>query len=238
VALMDRWQITHFALSMVLPIRPDEAVGLLVSDVDLEKGTLRFGTRLGGADFTKGHQTFSLQFPREFDPILRACAGGRREGPLLRSRKAFHSNCASAVGSFAELSRRFDERQLSLPQDEIQAAQDRKREFRKLLHELGGVSKSSLSKEFKELLSRLGISSDTSFYSLRHSNTKGLKDANVHSLDMAYLTSHTTNGILNHYTPLDPQGAMTRYFQTIEPLITAIASRWSETESGESGDAG
>lgn len=238
VAIMDRWQVAHFALSMVLPIRPDEAVGLLVSEVDFDKGTLRFGTRLGGADFTKGHQTFSLPFPREIDPILRACTGSRGEGPLLRSRAAFQSKSGSDVGSFIELSRRFDERLLSLPQDESQNARDRKREFRKLLHEIGGVSKSSLSKEFTKLLSRIGVPPGTSFGSLRHSNTKGLKDANVHSLDMAYLTSHTTNGILNHYTPLDPHGAMARYFPTIDPLIRAIASRWSEIESGEPRDAG
>ena len=110
------------------------------------------------------------------------------------------------------MSRRFDERLLSLPQDESQTDLDRKAEFRKLLCELGGVSKSSLAKEFNRLLKQLGISCGARLYSLRHSNTKGLKDANVHSLDMAYLTSHTTNGILNQYTPLDPHAAMARYF--------------------------
>lgn len=31
VGMMDRWQLAHFALPLVLPIRPDEATGLLVS---------------------------------------------------------------------------------------------------------------------------------------------------------------------------------------------------------------
>jgi integrase len=232
VAIMDRWQLAHFALPLVLPIRPDEATGLLVSDVDFEEQMLRFGTRLGGADYTKGHQSFCLSFPSEIDPLLRACVGKRGEGPLLRSRKTFEADGAD-VGSYAELSALFDARLLSLAQDEVQNDADRKSEFRRLLYELGGVSKSSFAKDFKRLLNQLGISSDISVYSLRHSNTKGLKDAGVHSLDMAYLTSHTTSGILNHYTPLDPQGAMTRYFLAIEPLIRAIESQWAHLESLE-----
>ena len=78
---MDRWQVAQLALSMVLPMRPDEATGLLVSDVDVEKRTLRFGTRLSGADFTKGRQSFSLPFPQEFDPILRVRWSSWRRAP-------------------------------------------------------------------------------------------------------------------------------------------------------------
>jgi integrase len=233
VGFMDRWQLAHFALSLVLPIRPDEATGLLLSDVDFERRTLRIGTRIGGADFTKGRQTFCLPFPKEFGPILRACADGRSEGPLLRSRGAFDSDGDSGIGTFDELCQRLEERLLALPANTVQCDRDRKSEFRKLLRKLGGVSKSSLSREFKRVLDRVGVASGTSLYSLRHSNTKGLKDANVHPLDMAYLTSHTTNGILNVYTPLDPHGGMARYFQTIEPLIRAVASRWAEFDSGD-----
>lgn len=44
-----------------------------------------------------------------------------------------------------------------------------------------------------------------------------MKNANLPHLEMRYLTSHSTNDILNEYTPLDPVGAMRRYFDTIGP---------------------
>jgi integrase len=241
VALMDRWQLAQFALSLVLPLRPDEATGLLVSDIDFEHQMLRFGTRLAGADFTKSRQSFCLPFPTEFGPILRACIGARGEGPLLRSRAAFCATRTSGVATYSELAERFNERLLALPAETVQTDRDRKSRFRELLRELGGVSKSSLAKEFKHLLNRLGISSGASLYSLRHSNTKGLKDADIHTLDMTYLTSHKVKKfsrdaigeILYNYTPLDPHRAMSRYFGAIESLIKAIASRWAELESGD-----
>ena len=83
---MDRWQLYHLALSMVLPLRPDEAAGLLVSDVHFTESWLEFGTRLGGADFcTKGRQSFKLPFPRkEAATDSDTCISGRVAGPLLR----------------------------------------------------------------------------------------------------------------------------------------------------------
>ena len=33
----DRWQLCHLALSLVLPLRPEEACGLLVTEVDFER---------------------------------------------------------------------------------------------------------------------------------------------------------------------------------------------------------
>src|SRR5436853_7696233 len=75
--------------SIVLPLRPDEAAGLIIGDVDFEKGWLEFGERLKDCNFTKGKTAFVLPFPDELRPVLRACIGDRAEGPLLRSRRAF-----------------------------------------------------------------------------------------------------------------------------------------------------
>src|SRR5262249_2927074 len=91
--LMDAWQLCHLALFLVLPMRPGEAAGLLISDVDADEGWLKFGTRFEGNDFTKGKVSFNLPFPDELKGILQACIGGRREGPLLRSRQAFLGRC-------------------------------------------------------------------------------------------------------------------------------------------------
>jgi hypothetical protein len=65
VASMDRWQLCQLSLLLTLPLRPEEAAGLLVTDVNWANGWLAFGTRLGGADFNKGRQDFVLPFPDE-----------------------------------------------------------------------------------------------------------------------------------------------------------------------------
>lgn len=43
VELMDAWQFCTLLPSLLLPMRPDEAVGLLVDDLDLDKSELLFG---------------------------------------------------------------------------------------------------------------------------------------------------------------------------------------------------
>ncbi|HQR43660.1 MAG TPA: site-specific integrase, partial [Gemmatales bacterium] len=80
----DAWQLTHLALSFVYPLRPEEAVGLLVEEVDFSKRELRFGSRFGGDDYTKGKQSFVLPVPPELTPILSHLVNGRHHGPLLR----------------------------------------------------------------------------------------------------------------------------------------------------------
>src|SRR5215470_10787960 len=154
---MDRWQFCQIVPSVILPMRPDEAAGLLVSDVDFEKGWLEFGSRLAEVNFTKGIQSFKLPFPAELRPVLRACIGGRREGPLLRSRRAFEKSVDSSVASFEELRRLYDERLLRSPRGTVQAEHDRKLLFRGLLRELGGVSEDALAREFKKLLAAAGV---------------------------------------------------------------------------------
>ena len=40
---MDLWQLCHFAIPLVLPLRPEDYTGLLVSEVDFDQHVLRFG---------------------------------------------------------------------------------------------------------------------------------------------------------------------------------------------------
>lgn len=46
VGVMGAWELSQLALSLVLPPRPEDFSGLLVTDVDFAKGVLQFGTRL------------------------------------------------------------------------------------------------------------------------------------------------------------------------------------------------
>ncbi len=226
VGVMDRWQLCHLAPSLVLPLRPEEATGLLIGDVDFEKGWLEIGTRFGGGDFTKSRTSFKLPFPEELRPILRACIGGRAEGPLLSSRRTFESSRrARPIADLAQLAQLFERNLLQAPPGSIQAEQDRKQVFRRLLMELGGASPDRMATEFKRLLAAIGISDGATFYTLRSSVTTAMKDADLPHLEMRYLTSHTTDDILNQYAALDPVRAMSRYFDTIRPILDAIRER-------------
>jgi integrase len=223
--LMDAWQLCHLGPSLVLPLRPDEATGLLVGDVDFRRGWLEFGHRFGDANFTKEATAFRLPFPGQLGPIYRACIQGRAEGPLLRSRRAFRDPGRAAVPSPEELRRRYEELLLRQPRDGVQAAHDRKLLFRRLLRQLGGVSEDSMAREFKKVLAAAGVTNGATLYTLRGSVTTAMQGANLPHLEMRYLTSHSTNDILNVYATLDPVGAMRKYFDTIRPLLDAIADR-------------
>jgi site-specific recombinase XerD len=107
----------------------------------------------------------------------------------------------------------------------VQAEQDRKILFRRFLRRLGGVSEDSLASEFKKLLVALSLDKGISLYTLRTATTTAMLRGNVPHLELRYLTGHSTNDILNTYTSLDPTGAMQRYFDTIRPLLSAIADR-------------
>ena len=224
VERMDRWQLAHLSLSLVLPLRPDELTGLLVSEVDFENGWLVVGSRLGGDDITKEGTSFHMPFPVELRPVLSEMIGGRAEGPLLRSRRAFARSARRPIGSPRELELLYQER-LRRAGSQVQAPRDRKRMFRGLLRELGGTSVDDLAKEFKRLLRLAGLGEGRSLYTLRHSVTQAMKTAGMHELDLTYLTSHSTRGILNKYTPVDPVGAMQNYFGTVRLLVGAIADR-------------
>jgi hypothetical protein len=226
VGRMDRWQLCQLGLSLVLPLRPDEATGLLIGDVNWARGWLEFGQRLPECNFTKGKTAFVLPFPDALRPVLRGCVDGRAEGPLLRSRSASEGRRrVEHVADTAELEQRYRAGLLRQPGGAIQAAQDRKQFFRCLLRRLGGVAVDAMNKEFQKLLAACAIRKGATLYTLRSSVATAMHRANLPHLEMRYLTGHTTSDILNAYTSLDPIGAMARYFESVRPLLEAIQSR-------------
>jgi integrase len=226
VSGMDRWQLCAFALSTVLPLRPDEATGLLVSDINWDAGWLEFRTRFGGADFNKGKENFVLPFPEELRPILHACVDGRVEGPLLRDRAACAGRCKRSVASTDDMVRMYEDKLAKAPHGAVQTEQDRKEVFRRLLRTLGGASPDQLAKEFQRVLRAQGVGKGMSLYSLRHSVTTAMhRTPGMPHLELRYLTGHTTRDILSEYVPFDPVGVMRRYFATIQPLLVALTER-------------
>jgi integrase len=224
VERMDRWQLCQCSWSLVLPMRADEVVGLNISDVCFDRGWLQFHTRFGGGDFNKGRQDFNIPFPPELVPMLRACMGTRREGPLLRSRAEFQSNAPGCVSTLGQLVGLFEQAILDAG-NRVQTEQDRKQVFRQLLRELGGTSLKELYREWKSLFRAQGLGESVTLRNLREAVTTSMKQAKVPHLELRYLTSHTTRDILNEYVVLDPVGAMQTYFREIEPLLAALKNR-------------
>lgn len=225
VEQMDLWQLCHLTPAFVLPLRPGEAAGLLVSEVDFEKGWFTIGTRFRGDDFTKARTSYKLPFPREIEPLLKACIAGRSEGPLFRRRRAFRASANTPTAEPIELAERFQEILGKSAVAAVRTEQDRKDAFRTLLRSLGGVSTDILANEFERLAGVSGVQPIPKFYALRHATTQGLKDAKISQLDLMYLTAHKTSGILSEYTSVDPLGAMEVYFQSIGRLLAAIRTR-------------
>ena len=229
VRQMDVWQLCHFALPFVLPLRPEDFASLLITDFDWSDHVLHCGTRFGGRDFNKGRMTFVTPFPPELAPLLRRVVGERTQGPLFQRRAVFAG-------------RRKPQLQLTDGQDvaalvenhiaaadpaQIQTAQDQKRFVRGLLRKLGGVSEDNLRKEFKALLE--GRAEQGSFGKLRHAGTTDLQRCGVSQLVTRYVTDHTTHDILNEYTSLDPIGELrAKYFPFVAPLVAALCQRGVE----------
>jgi integrase len=228
IARMDLWQLCHLTWSLILPLRPEEAAGLLVTDIDWERKRLGIGNRLGGDDHTKESVSYVLPYPDCLEPLLRVCEGNRSAGPLLRSRKAF---VKLSLGRRVHTPRELEERyHIALRQSagSVLSTADRKRVFRRLLRKLGGVSGDSLAKEYKRLAAKFGLEQSTFLYELRHSNTQAMHDAGLSQLELRYLTGHKLTDILHTYTGLDPAKAMNRYYATIEPLLESILERERE----------
>lgn len=229
VKRMDRWQFCTLVPSLLLPMRPDEAAGLLVDDVDFDNRVLLFGVNLGDVNFTKKKLAFRLPFHDALLPILRANVDGRRSGPLLRKRSIRTKTQRPGVASMEDLVTLFEDEVMASKSGNVQTAHDRKILFRRLLRELGGVTEDSINREFKQLLARAGIENGSTLYTLRSSVTTSMSTgAKLAHLELTYLTSHSTNGILNQYTSLDIHGEMTKYFDHIRPVLDAVASKSSE----------
>lgn len=224
---MDLWQLIHLVIPFVLPLRPEDYVGLLISEVNFDHCLLTFATRLGGRDFNKGRQSFITPFPPEFVPLLRICIGHRVDGPLLRSRAVFEGRRRPllSVDCSADIGLHLDRALIESPKDAIQTSQDQKLLFRRLLRKMGGVSEDGMAKEFKRLFVKLGIGTNIRFYDLRGSVNTEMDRAGVSHLVQRYVTGHTLGDILNEYVSLDPAAEMQKYFDFISPLLKAVAER-------------
>lgn len=222
---LDCWHIACLGILFVLPLRPEEVAGVLISDIDLEKRELHVGERFGGDDFTKGGVSFTTPIPAALVPILKTCIGDRVDGPLFQRRNIWNGERSPkrwvATGRNDILDRY--EAVLAREEKSIKTQQDRKRIFREVLREYGGVTPNEIAREFKRILRCAGLPIDVKLYDLRHAITTDMNRSGMRMLEQRYLTSHTTSDILNEYVALDPHHEMQKYEQCVSPLLTALS---------------
>ena len=230
VALMDPWQLLHLSLLIILPIRPEDVSGALISDLEENGETLRLGTRLGGSDFNKGRVTVLMPLPTILQRLFQSCASGRTEQPLFRSRVRYERDQKHRrlVCSQQTISACFEDELRNAPKDEIQSERDRKRVFRQMLRKIGGITKNEIGKNLAKLLRQIGLPERIRPYDLRHSITPDMHRAEIQHLEMRYLTLHRIDDILNCYTGLEPKREMAKYYKLISPLLDAIEFRAKE----------
>jgi len=225
---LDCWQLATIGLLAVLPFRPEELQGILIGDVDFEARTISVGTRFEGADFTKSRQQYVMPLPQDLMPILRKCIGERREGPLLLRRTiwAFRKCPKTFLSEPGDIEEVLQIR-LREAGDRVQTAQDRKRVFRDLVRDVGGLDTGGLGKEMRSRVGEsLGLTAQ--LYDMRKGVSTDMAAAGVNLLVLRYLTSHATNDIMNEYVSLDPQTEMEKYFVYAKPLLEAIRHRGEE----------
>ena len=220
IQCMDRWQLCQLSLSLALPLRPGEAAGVLISDIDHDEQWLKFGPRFCGMDFTKGRTSFVIPVPPELVPILRECTAGRSDGPLLRCRQSFEGKKQFAtINSRADIEQNFHARLQAAKPNEILTDNDRKQLFRQVMAEIGGVTCDQLAAEFRRLAEAAGAVG-VSLKTTRTATTQDMEDCGIRHLELRYLTSHTVNDIINEYVGLNPVAEMKNTSSTLSPCLT------------------
>lgn len=225
----DLWQLTHLVLSFVYPLRPQEATGLLIEDIDFKAGQLRIGTRFGGDDYTKGKQSFVLPFLPELAPILLYLVDDRLHGPLLRHRKHYILSMNCTQPDTIETAYR---EKMNANQDDVLTCQDRKRYLRETFPQFGGIRPNVLSKEFKKLMRQAEISTKITLYDLRKLNSTRLNQSGVNNLALRYFTGHAPHDIMYRYVALNPHEDIQPYFKSLQPVLQAITKRFEELKLG------
>jgi integrase len=226
---MDCWELCTIGLAMVLPARPEELCTRLISDVDWGKKLIRFGTGLGGVDFTKSRTKYCLPITEEMIPLLRACIDGRSEGPLLCKRAIWDDSKypKHVVNNRADVEGLIGEAILKDKSGSLITPHDRKKRYQRILTELGGMKPDDLRAAFLAVRNRAGISRGR-LYDLRHAVSTDLNLAGVRFLEERFLTGHETNDIMNDYVSLDPHGEFAKYIGYAKPLFEAVLRRGSK----------
>lgn len=229
VKVADLYQLIHVVPRFILPVRPEEICGLLITEVDFVQQTVRFGTRFDGRDWTKGQTDLLLPFPAELAPILGEAAGRRIDGPLLTRRSVFEGK-QTLPGAFGQepMAVQVDRAIAQAPPGELTGPNDSKEICRKVIGAAGGVTTDELNKEFQRMKGFAGVDVDAPFYNLRHSLTTEYARVGMPEAVIKYVTGHALTDILAEYTSLDIEQVrreLQKHWNFAKELLVAIAER-------------
>ncbi|HEV7279514.1 MAG TPA: hypothetical protein VGN57_04805 [Pirellulaceae bacterium] len=235
VELMDGYELLHLMLPFVLGVRPEDFCTRLISDVDLTNGSLRFYSRFGGADFSKGRVDFALPFPAPLAPLVQLLMSGRSEGPLLRRRNVWTGTdpSVSHVDSTNDIAALID-RQRTRASADVRCGRDVKDVFQRVVRDLGGLSVDQLRSLYLRIRERAGLPRKR-LYDLKHAVTIELTGSGVKQISATYLTGHRipSRDVMARYDAVDPDRDVAPYFAYAAPLFDAMLVRAAELRTGQ-----
>lgn len=241
VRMADPYQLVHVVPRFVLPSRPEEICGLLISEIDFQQQTLWFGTRFDEGDWTKCRTSFHLPYPPQLQPLLLATVGNRGEGPVFRKRAVFERRAEPriSVNRPGDLEREVGEAVRNAPRDEPVGPNDSKPICRRIIQDAGGVAPKELAEEFARMKMYAGVDTDAPFYNLRHAITTEYDRLGIPQNIKKYVTDHPLTDILDEYTSLDLE-QVTRHLQEhwafAAELLETIAERADQLHVGQDAD--
>ncbi len=213
-------ELAVIALSILLADRADELAGLLIEDVDLNRRHLLFGINNRDVNFTKGHTAFRIPYPAELDGLITKLIAGRVQGPLIRQVSSQGKPENQSVDLLA-----IWRIEAAKNPSRVGTMNDKKALFREVMRKAAGASADYLGKLFAKVAKRAGLLNIQPGF-CRDSATHLMERSGMSLLALRYLTSHSTNDILNTYTGVDIDGAMSSYYSMVPQLVEAIASRF------------
>lgn len=233
----DPFQLVTFAAQCIMPLRPEQVAGLLISEIDWENRTLFFGDRFGGFDFTKGKTTFRVPFPRQWDPVFRYLVGGRVEGPVYRSRMIFEAarQPELVLAAQGQLEQAVRDAVTHASLKENVTVHDAKGICREVIARAGGITPDSLRQEFRKLAHAAGLEGDYRYYDLRDSVNSEMHRIGIDTPTRHYQLGHSsvTGGSEDSYLSLAPESLrelMQKYWGFCDELISAVVERGHSME--------
>ena len=214
-------ELIVIALSLLLANRANELAGLCIEDVDIDRRHLLFGINNPDVNFTKGHTAFRIPYIQELDGLINRLIDGRTQGPLIRQSSFQNEEGNQSVDLVAA----WEVEAVKNP-SRARTKNEKKALFRQIMRNNGGASGDYIGKIFAKVAKRAGLGNIQPGF-CRDSATHLMERCGMSFLSARYLTSHTTNDILNNYTGLDIDGDMAKYYATVPRLIEAISTRFS-----------
>jgi len=198
----DEWQLPIFLVLGVYGLRVGELTHLLVSDVDLDEGTLRIQSKPEMCWSVKTQRERVLPVLPALDGFFRRLTEGRGEGLLFLNRNF-------VLGEDTPKTTFVSRQALALRlQQEVDAAIEwgeederaHRRTVTSYLRQLGQIPEKRIRQEFMKVTRKIGCPEITRAHSLRHLFSTRAQEQGMNPLLVQGLLGHTTLDMTSQYT--------------------------------------